>query len=258
MVKLLNEHLLQFWQEFKEPAQKYTIFADTHIPFEDKQLIEKALKEAKGEVLIIAGDLIDGYSASMYPKDLPITFENEIEKCQEYMYKFSKRFDKIYICLGNHDYRIIKQLEMLPFGIVSYVKQNVMNGFLDAIRVSKNIIIGSWWLIFINSLVVAHADTYSSLPVVPVITLQNYIAKVHPERYQKVQAIAQGHTHHIGMYMSYSRLLIQLPCMQKNAPYRYKDKIVRSVNYEWIKGWVEIEMDKNGNVIKDSLKFKYK
>ncbi len=257
MVKLKNEHLLQFWKVYKEPTLNYTIFADTHIPFEDEILINKALKTSKGDILIIAGDLIDGYSASYYPKDKPITFNEEIEKCQEYMYKFSKRFDKVYICLGNHDYRIIKQLENLPFGIVSYVKQNVLEGFLNAIKVKSNIYVGAWWLLFINSLAIAHADTYSVLPLRPVLTLQEYIAKMHPTIYQNLDAILQGHTHHLGLSISYYKMLIQLPCMQKDAPYRYKDRLTRSINYEWQLGWLELSLDKNGRLIKESIKFKY-
>lgn len=254
MVTLKNEHLLTFWKQFKDDAKKYTVFADTHIPFEDTELINKAIKYSKGDVLIIAGDLIDGYSASYYPKDKPVTFNEEVEKCQEYMYKLSKRFDKVYICLGNHDYRIIKQLETLPFGIVSYVKQNVMKGFVDAIKVRPNIIVGSWWLMFINDIAVAHADTYSKMPLRPLLALQDYIAKIHPDIYYKLNAILQGHTHHLGLTISYHKLLIQLPCMQKDAPYRYKDKISGSINYEWHKGWVEFKRDKE--LIKESVRFK--
>lgn len=253
-MKLNNEHILQFYKVVKDyDIKRYVVFSDTHIPFEDKQLLNKAIEQSKGDTLLLVGDLIDGYSASHYPKDKPITFEEEVEKCKEWLHKFSKRFDRVYICLGNHDYRIIKQLEALPTGIVSYVKTNVMYGFLSSLSVAKNIIIGSWWLLFINDIAIAHADTYSKLPLKPVLTLQDYIAKVHPDKYENVNVIMQGHTHHIGVTVSYNKVLLQLPCMQGEAYYRYKDRLSSSINYEWHKGWVEMDC-KNGKVVTNSIK----
>jgi len=254
MVKLLNEHLLQKYQIFNTKYNKFTVFSDLHFPFQDTKLLNKALNSAKGDVLVITGDILDAYSASFYPKDKPITIEEEIDSCIDFLKLCSKRFEEVYICLGNHDYRVIKCLENLPFGILSFTKASVMSELLKRLKVSDNIYIGAWWLLFLNQMAFAHADTYSGLPLKPVLTLQNHIAKVHPDKYGKISAIFQGHTHHIGMSVSYGKLLIQLPCMQLKANYRYNERLVSSVNMEWQKGWMEFETNKWGIDI-SSIKF---
>lgn len=86
---------------------------DWHIPFHDNgyaRWVIDVAKEYGVKDLAIAGDLFDADSYSMWPKDgFRESFEKELEAVGLWLSILGDTFERVFICRGNHEQRVIKQ-----------------------------------------------------------------------------------------------------------------------------------------------------
>lgn len=89
------------------------IIGDTHAPYQNKQLLEAAIKiavERQVKNLVHAGDLIDGASYNTQAKNEVVPpIEVEIAHAQSILYTAQSYFDTTYIIPGNHDMYYVKK-----------------------------------------------------------------------------------------------------------------------------------------------------
>jgi len=88
------------------------ILADCHIPFHDarfcNRLITYALRTGISQV-ILAGDLIDWAAFGIYGRLVEINARKEIAAAQQF-FEALQEFERAYVILGNHEMRLIRQL----------------------------------------------------------------------------------------------------------------------------------------------------
>src|SRR3972149_3007390 len=122
---LLNG-IRNYLQKTSFPIEEFTDFPrinaslidawfDPHIPYHDVAFCNEALESAykrKVKTLVIGGDFID--FKGLYKKEvqhIKIDWTEEMGEACIFLDKISKIFDKVYIFMGNHDWRLIRLLE---------------------------------------------------------------------------------------------------------------------------------------------------
>jgi hypothetical protein len=101
------------------PDANAMLLGDLHTPYHNRQLIERGLTVKRRDFphiprLIIIGDLYDFASISRHPKDQQeASVDEEIEIAGALLYEFSRHFEEVYICAGNHDRRLMRQVGAL-------------------------------------------------------------------------------------------------------------------------------------------------
>lgn len=96
---------------------KYVVFNDTHVPFEDKDVMELLfgfIARSKPDGLIILGDFTDFYQVSRFAKDpaRKDTLQDDIDKSSQYLWTLRRLMKRrpIYYLEGNHEERLEKYL----------------------------------------------------------------------------------------------------------------------------------------------------
>jgi predicted phosphodiesterase len=95
---------------------KILIISDLHIPYQDNEAIEAALKYGKKKkinTIIINGDLIDFYQLSRFEKDPRVrNAAFEIKEAKQVLEYIRSKFPKALILwyMGNHDHRFTKYM----------------------------------------------------------------------------------------------------------------------------------------------------
>ena len=90
------------------PMEDYTVMCDAHSPFHSEVMINRAIMmSAKFGIkkLIFIGDAFDFSFAKHWLSDDNYTMDQEGDLCKSFVQALSY-FDKIYLCRGNHEYRV--------------------------------------------------------------------------------------------------------------------------------------------------------
>lgn len=89
------------------------IASDWHVPYHDIELAEKLIRvgeKRKIKQLVIPGDLIDAAMYSRFdPHDIEQNMKDEFTQVAHVLTHLTKWFPHIYIGLGNHDLRVLRQ-----------------------------------------------------------------------------------------------------------------------------------------------------
>ena len=85
----------------------WLVIGDTHFPFEDTDLLKRAVSDAKAlgiRNMLVAGDIVQGDNASHWPKDVAVYSQDlEMERVAEWAVWFCSQFDLVMWFPGNHD-----------------------------------------------------------------------------------------------------------------------------------------------------------
>lgn len=89
------------------------VIADTHFPFEHEEYLEhciKTKKKYKCTRIIHSGDLIDNSQTTHWDINCDeMSAGHELKETINKIKDWKKAFPEIYVCLGNHDLRILKK-----------------------------------------------------------------------------------------------------------------------------------------------------
>jgi len=115
--KLLESFQPQFESSKSKRIDELMVCGDFHMPYLDIDFFEKMINVAKiflrpPRTLLIAGDLIDFESISFWGtenKDSHIDID--IQSSRLILNVMFKTFDEVYLCIGNHEKRLMKKLD---------------------------------------------------------------------------------------------------------------------------------------------------
>ncbi len=100
------------------PKEPTLIISDTHCPYQNKKLLESAIRiavERHVKNVVHAGDIIDGASYNSQAKgEVVPDIELEIEHARSLLYTLQSYFQTTYLIPGNHDMYYVKK-EKLTF-----------------------------------------------------------------------------------------------------------------------------------------------
>lgn len=108
--------------------EKWVIIADPHNPFCDMEALAKIIKEEKDtNGVIVAGDTLDFYSLSRFPKEKDVLLQDEIEDGTAFLQVLAENFPKVYVISDNHSKRAMRYFsERIPMGLMFLVNYNVL------------------------------------------------------------------------------------------------------------------------------------
>ena len=121
------------------PMGDYTIMCDAHAPFHSEVMINRAIAMSekltdpkKEKKLVFVGDAFDFSFAKHWISDDNYSMDQEGDLCKAFVDALSY-FDKIYLCRGNHEYRVNRLTDgkIVSSVIVKALSGNTWDGKLE-------------------------------------------------------------------------------------------------------------------------------
>lgn len=95
------------------------VIGDVHLPTTDMELAERMLEDChKHNIrnLAIIGDLVNFDVLGRYPHLVPPhSLDAELSAAQEFLDHLTMAFDNVWLTMGNHEHRMLKEWPQLPF-----------------------------------------------------------------------------------------------------------------------------------------------
>lgn len=249
--------------------KKILCFSDLHIPFVMEDELRKICQEnLDAEIVVLNGDILDGYIFSTYSKTKKIAAIKEYLAAFNLVRYLSSTFKQVVIVSGNHDARASRAL--IYSGLEKEATQvfrpdllaRIANGEeLDeeGILINKhcfeNVVYQSLdsWYIRVGKTIFCHPDGFgNSYPGNTAVKLLDHFSQRLDAN--EFDSIVVGHTHKQYKGIVSSKLLIEQGCMSHRLPYQFKAdlKFKNAVN-----GYAIIIQDKNGNTDFNKSTFMY-
>lgn len=97
-------------------ARKILSLSDIHFPFANVDYLNQAVNDhSDADIVVINGDLMDGYIFSTYEKEGKVAALKEYMAAFEFIKMLSERFPAVHLVNGNHDARISRRLKSMGF-----------------------------------------------------------------------------------------------------------------------------------------------
>ncbi len=268
----VTEFKMNSIQEIHNPSQhsrKILCFSDLHIPFVMDDLLKKICNENKdADIVVLNGDILDGYIFSTYSKTKRIAAIKEYVAAFDLVRYLSSEFKQVVIVSGNHDSRASRTLAQngidkdasqifRPDLLARIANGEELNeeGMLINKHNFNNVIYQAYdsWYIRIGKTIFCHPDGFgNSYPGHTAVKLLNHFI----ERLSGIEfdSIIVGHTHKQYKGIVSGKLLIEQGAMAHRLPYQFKAdlKFKNAVN-----GYAIIIQDQNGNTDFNKSNFVY-
>jgi predicted phosphodiesterase len=251
-------------------SRKILSLSDIHFPLAREDHLRHALKEhADADIIVLNGDILDGYAASRFEKDKDIAAIEEYMAAFDFIEHCSKTFPKVILISGNHDVRTSSLLKKAPINqaaltvfetdliarIANGERLNRQGQLVEKLNF-KNVHYQeheSWWIKIGKTLFVHPHNRGSSKPGFTV----DVWAKKFLERLPRgsFDSIVCGHTHKVSKHIAYSLLLIEQGCMADYMSYAWQPREI--INGNSINGYAVIYQDKEGNTDFNRSNFVY-
>lgn len=211
--------------------KKVLVLSDLHIPFhKDKEIIDIVKEHSNVNLIILAGDILDCFSVSTFPKEMHIPLYEELKIASSFLKKIDrlKPNTKKIVFRGNHEFRFKRYLAKFQSEFSPLVSDDILeilkNGF--TYRDYKNIkrvveplsdnftIIDSWYYIY-KDLILAHPTNFSKIPMRTCVSTYDYFKNQGVD----FNALAIGHTHKAGSLIHGGTLLCELGCLCEQMDY---------------------------------------
>ena len=207
-------------------AERVIIASDLHVPFHNRAMITRLLDlgEALGvQTLVIIGDLFDNWVFSRFEhRTREIPWKEERKAADAIIGQMLKVFSDIHIIPGNHDVRILRQLQF----------QITFPDLCQLLESGKHVKEYLYPRILLNNnSILVHPGSYSRRPAaVPIELVGKYRKDVY-----------MGHTHvqALAWDPSGQNLAVEVGCLVDQARTDYKNLDV-TTHPEWIPGFVAV------------------
>jgi predicted phosphodiesterase len=202
---------------------KVLAISDLHIPFENTDVINHALKNhGDADALVINGDLFDMYSVSKWPKNKSVLLEHEYKLVFDYIKMFAETFKEVHITKGNHDARLQSYFSSHIDPAISFITHpdaierislgyNVgPSGHLDKVCDFNNVFYSSGpyaWYTKIGDVIFAHPNNGGKAPMRTGVGVAEYFN----ER-EDFSTVVVGHSHRMGSVFWRNKLVIEQGC----------------------------------------------
>ena len=108
LVQKESPESIKYYKSRILPMDNYTIMCDSHSPFHNELYLNRAIRLSEkmgNKKLVFIGDAFDFSFAKHWLSDDNYTMDKEGDLCKSFVQALSY-FDKIYLCRGNHEYRV--------------------------------------------------------------------------------------------------------------------------------------------------------
>ena len=217
--------------------RKILTLSDIHFPFALYDELDKALTlHADADVVVLNGDILDGYIFSTYGTARRIAAVKEYMAAFELVQRISENFPQVVLVSGNHDRRPAKALAKREFqkeatqilrpDLLARIANGELldkNGELIEKLSFDNVIYQKYdsWYVRVGKTIFCHPDAYSGgSPGATVIRLCKYFN----DRLGGVNfdSVVVGHTHRIYKGVVMNKLLIEQGAMCSRQPYQHR------------------------------------
>lgn len=246
--------------EEHDTKTKILSLSDIHLPLTRDDLLREVVdKESDTDVVVVNGDLMEGYIFSRFAKSKRIAALDEYHAAFELIFELSRRFPSVVLVAGNHDVRASKMLGRV--GLETEASQvlrpdllaRLANGEkLDATgmlveRVPMDNVFydpRESWYAKIGKTLFIHPHGMGSAK--PGHTVSRWGERLlHRYDDDEVDSIVCGHTHQIYKGVINSRLYIEQGCMADMLSYHHAPGSPSKFNY--MNGYAVIYQDSDGN-----------
>jgi len=240
-------------------SRKILTLSDIHFPFALVDELEKALTlHADADIVVLNGDILDGYIFSTYGTAKRIAALKEYRAAFNLVKQISENFPEVVIVSGNHDRRPAKALSKADFKkeasqvlrpdlLARIANGEVLNEYGEVTDILKfdNVTYQKYdsWYVRIGKTIFAHPDAYfGSWPGQTVVKLMDYFTKRLGS--DKFDSVVVGHTHRIYKGIFFNKMLIEQGAMAARMPYQHRAdlRFPHAMN-----GYAVIFQDEEGN-----------
>ena len=255
LVKITSDKFVKTGRSVKA-TKKVLVISDLHIPFENPDIIEKALKDhGDADILVVNGDILDHFAVSKWPKQRTILLKWEYEIAIEWIKLFSKMFKKVILTSGNHEFRLQRYFSAnidpaISFLISPDILERLAKGYdfnKEGILVKthnfKNVHYESGllnWYTVIGKCIFVHPRASSGIPMRTAIKAADHF--LDREDYQ---CLVCAHSHKFGQVIWRNKLLIEQGCCCVPMDYEAEGSLKFSPQTF---GYAVVYMDRKGNV----------
>lgn len=211
--------------------EKVLVLSDLHIPFhKDKEIIDIVKEYSNVNLIILAGDVLDCFSVSTFPKEMHIPLYEELKIASSFLRKIDRLTPntKKIVFRGNHEFRFKRYLAKFQSEFSPLVSDDILeilkNGFTyrdykNRKRVIEPLsdnfkIVDSWYYIY-KDLILAHPTNFSKIPMRTCVSTYDYFKNQGID----FNALAIGHTHKAGSLIHGGTLLCELGCLCEQMDY---------------------------------------
>lgn len=212
-------------------TERVLVLSDLHIPFhKDKEIIDIVKEHSNVNLIILAGDILDCFSVSSFPKEMHIPLYEELKIASSVLKKIDRLTPntKKIVFRGNHEFRFKRYLAKFQSEFSPLVSDDILeilkNGFTyrdykNRKRVVEPLsdnfkIIDSWYYIY-RDLILAHPTNFSKIPMRTCVSTYDYFKNQGID----FNALAIGHTHKAGSLIHGGTLLCELGCLCEQMDY---------------------------------------
>lgn len=233
---------------------RIAVLPDLHAPFHDRAALAAFVeRERDADVVVVMGDVGDGYALSRFLKYERLSYEEELAAVTAILQTLRERIPVVRIIKGNHDgARLEKQLrERLDPDLVSAIL-SMTGGTLSPIHAIckrfPNIEFApatagrhtAGWMTQIGDCVFTHAEKFSITPGAALRKIEEWLADMDGTlNLQPWKILIQAHTHQLGWVPWHAdKLLIECGCLCQTHGYQVSPKIGGRPQR---RGWVTLE-----------------
>lgn len=211
--------------------ERVLVLSDLHIPFHKEEDIINIVKEHSNvSTIIFAGDILDCFSVSTFPKEMHIPLYEELKIASAFLRRIDRLTPNIkkIVFRGNHEFRFKRYLAKFQSEFSPLVSDDILdilkNGFTyrdykNRKRVvdplSDNFTIIDSWYYICKDLILAHPTNFSKIPMRTCVSTYDYFKNQGID----FNALAIGHTHKAGSLIHGGTLLCELGCLCEQMDY---------------------------------------
>lgn len=243
----------------KNANVKILVLSDIHFPFAREDYLKQAIDtHSDANMVVINGDMIDGYAHSFFDKEERVAAIDEYNIAHEFLFMLSQKFPKVYLTRGNHDIRALKAIKK-SFEVEAYSvfspdliarlangEKLRRDGTVECIRDFSNVFyspVEPWW-IQIGKTIFIHPHSRGSSK--PAFTVSGWAKKFLSRLpYGSFDSIVCGHTHNTSKHIENSILLIEEGCLCDYQAYSWQPRDLYYSNAS--NGYAVIYQDNAGN-----------
>ena len=244
-----------------EAEIKILALSDIHFPLARLDLLKNILEEhSNSDVVVLNGDILDGYIFSSFDKYERISALHEYQVAFDFIHMLSDTFPEVILTQGNHESRVSRSLRSSGYETEAIrvlrpdLLARIANGELldhSGMLVKKfdfnNIKYDQVepWYALVGKTLFIHPHSEGSAK--PGYTVQKAYDTVFSRRYKfdEFDSVVCGHTHQICKFVHNNTLLIEQGSLAGVLSYAYSPKMKYTTLSS--NGYAVIYQDKHGN-----------
>lgn len=256
--------MVETQDEAGEAVRKIVSVSDIHFPFARIDLLEETLSlHVDADVLVLNGDILEGYAASSFSKSREVTIVDEY-RCAFALIKWcSENYEKVILTEGNHESRVARVLSEngVNKNTVSYFNPSALGRIANGEEINAagklvkkhdfdNVHFDprDSWYCKVGKAIFAHPHARGAGGIASLAhKTANYFSSRYPE--EEIDTVVIGHTHKISKFV-YDRLLImEQGCFAGPMHYAHTPHLTYSGGSQ--NGYAVLYQDAEGNTLRN-------